>query len=159
MPNLTDKELDQVKKLLAKATFQQQIDILEDMPLHRSTVNAITGVSMSSIQARADIWRPDAKKKYRLKTVLEALQGSEADEQRTALELRRLANQVAAQDADLKERAGKLVPAADYEANLMAFSQAVREVGERMARKKKLTGPQAQGMLTAALKKLRGKFA
>ena len=117
------------------------------------------GCDARKLRDRKDEIPPNADGKYSVKQIVDwfKVQLNTDDEslaaQKLSLEVQRLENQVRAQEVDHQVNCGKLI---DREQVLRRFDRAaelMKAAGEKIARKKSITGSQAQAIFNAALDK------
>jgi len=143
-----------------KKTPNEEIIEWQTRRISQKSAAWLIGVNASTLRDRVQI-TPDENGEYTVEQVVRwvAEQPSSVEDDslptiKARLEVRRLENQVRDQDAEFHLKASNLVERQYIKSKLERVADALRTAGERVARKTKLTGRQAQQLYNSALDKL-----
>jgi len=138
----------------------KQIERLTNDRIKQKTAAWLMHEPSSTLRDRVDIFPPDANGEYSVKQLFDCfrnhLLADDSDSlaaQKAQLEVQRLENQVRSGDADYLERVGKLVDREQVKQRLDRAMELIKEAGEKIARKKTISGEQAQKMINSAIEK------
>ena len=139
----------------------KQIAEIKTRTIKQKTAAWLAGVPASTLRDNAHEITPDSDGCYTIRQVCDWLiDQAKRDEddslpaRKARLEVRRLENQVRDQDADFLLKSGQLIDRKYVSEKLFAVAQALRAAGETVARKKKLSGAEAQRIYNGAIEKL-----